>query len=208
VLYKVRKWVLKPHIVLWIVCKRLRLGLRVLLIRVMSQVRGIDLELGGKVEFFQKTIITGKGSITIGGCTSFGFRKGGYYCRGVCELQPRYEGARITIGSNVHTNNNLFICSAGEVRIGDNTLIGEGVMMIDHDAHGIRPDERNKSIGNIRPIVVGENVWIGSRVTILPGTEIGRNSIVGAGAVVKGVFPENVIIAGNPGKVIKGIEAL
>jgi acetyltransferase-like isoleucine patch superfamily enzyme len=51
-------------------------------------------------------------------------------------------------------------------------------------------------------------VWIGSRVTILPGTEIGRNSIVGAGAVVKGVFPENVIIAGNPGKVIKGIEAL
>ena len=59
-------------------------------------------------------------------------------------------------------------------------------------------DERNKSIGNIRPIVVGENVWIGSRVTILPETEIGRNSIVGAGTVVKG--SRNVIIAGILGK--------
>lgn len=157
----------------------------------MSQLRGIDLELGANVRFLQKTIVTGRGSITIGDCTNSGSRQGGYYYKGACELQPRYKGARITIGGNVHTDYNLpQICNAGEVRIGHNALIGECIMMIDHDAHGTRPDERNKSIGNLRPIVIGENVWVGSRVTILPGTEIGRNSIVGAGAVVKGVFPE------------------
>ena len=129
---------------------------------------------------------------------------GGYY-KGASELQPRYKESKIIIGDNVHTNNNLFICCASEVIIEKDTLIGEGVMIIDHDAHGIKPDERNTSIGNVRTIHIEENVWIGSRVTILPGTQIGKNSIVGAGAVVKGVFPENVILGGNPAKVIREI---
>lgn len=150
---------------------------------------GVDVKLGRNVKLIQKTIISGKGTVIIGDDCSFGVNRGGYYYGGACEFQPRYKGARIIFGNHVSVNNNLFICSAGEVAIGDNTLIGEGVMMVDFDAHGIHPETRNTSIGNVRPIFIGENVWIGSRVTILPGTKIGNNSIIGAGAVVKGGFP-------------------
>ncbi|UBB91028.1 hypothetical protein J4771_06535 [Candidatus Kaistella beijingensis] len=75
---------------------------------------------------------------------------------------------------------------------------------MDFEAHGIAPDRRNQ-IGDIGKVIIGENVWIGNNVTILKNTEIGNNSIVAAGAVVGGVFPENVIIGGVPAKIIKNL---
>ena len=77
---------------------------------------------------------------------------------------------------------------------------------MDHNAHGVLPTERRTSAGTARKIIIEENVWLGNYVTILPGTIIGKNSIVGAESVVKGNFPENVIIQGNPAKIIKKIE--
>lgn len=76
---------------------------------------------------------------------------------------------------------------------------------MDHNGHGIKADERNLP-GTVREIEIGDNVWLGNNGAILPGTLIGKNSIVGANSVVKGSFPENVIIQGNPAKIIKKIE--
>jgi acetyltransferase-like isoleucine patch superfamily enzyme len=152
----------------------------------------------------QKVLITGKGEVIIGENCAFGSKLGGFYKKGYIELQARTQNAVIRIGDRVSTNNNLFICSARRIEIGSETLIGQNVTMMDFEAHGTHPDKR-REVGNIGEIVICNNVWIGNNVTILRDTHIGENSIIAAGAIVKGVFPKNVIIGGVPAKIIKNI---
>jgi acetyltransferase-like isoleucine patch superfamily enzyme len=75
---------------------------------------------------------------------------------------------------------------------------------MDHEAHGIHPNDRNK-IGEIGTIIIGENCWIGNNTIILKNSKIGDNSIVAAGALVSGIFPKNVVIGGVPAKIIKNL---
>lgn len=85
-------------------------------------------------------------------------------------------------------------------------LIGSGCKIIDNDFHALDPTKRvNQKDCDIRraPIVIGDNTFIGMNAIILKGTAIGRNCIVGAGSVVHGTFPDGVVIAGNPAKIIK-----
>lgn len=152
----------------------------------------------------QILLIEGQGLVEIGSECSFGYPLGGFNRYGSVELQARYENSRIKVGDRVHTNNNVFICAANSIEIGDNCLIGQNVVMMDHEAHGINPYERNK-LGPIGVVKLGCNTWIGNNVTILRDTIIGDNSIIAAGSVVKGEFPSNVIIGGIPGRIIKVI---
>jgi acetyltransferase-like isoleucine patch superfamily enzyme len=152
----------------------------------------------------QFTQITGLGSIEIGDNCSFGYKLGGFNKGGMVELQPRYRNSKIKLGNNVSTNNNVFICAANYIEIGDDTLIGQYVTMMDHEAHGINPLKR-RELGEIGKIITGRNVWIGNNVIILKNSEIGDNSIIAAGSVVTGKFPSNVVIAGIPAKVTKTI---
>ena len=152
--------------------------------------------------FQQKTIISGKGKVVIGYKCGFGYKIGGFWRGGSVEIQPRHKDSCIIIGNSVHTNNNIFICAMEKISIGDFTRIGQNVCIMDFEAHGTNPLERSK-IGAIGTIEIGENVWIGNNVTILKNTTIGKNSIVATGAVVNGVFPENVIIGGVPARIIK-----
>lgn len=152
----------------------------------------------------QKTLITGKGIATIGDNCSFGFKLGGFHRGGSIEIQPRYKDSFIKIGNNVATNNNIMFCAANYIEIGDDTLIGQYVTIMDHEAHGIDPLKR-RQIGEIGKVIIGKNVWIGNNVTILKNSEIGDNTIVATGAVVSGKFPANVIIGGVPAKIIKSL---
>lgn len=150
----------------------------------------------------QVTKITGQGKVEIGKDCFLGYKLGGFHRGGSIEIQPRYKNARIIIGNNVATNNNIFICAANYIEIGDNCLIGQNVTIMDFEAHGIDPHKR-REVGEIGSVTLKENVWIGNNVTILKNSEIGENSIIAAGAVVSGKFPANVIIGGIPAKVIK-----
>ncbi|MEP7106918.1 MAG: acyltransferase [Ferruginibacter sp.] len=150
----------------------------------------------------QKTFFSGLGKIEIGSNCKFGFKPGGFFRGGSIEFQARSKNARIFIGENISTNNNIFICAVNFVRIGSKTLIGQYVTIIDHEAHGIDPDKRNQ-IGEIGRVEIGNNVWIGNNVTILKNSEIGDNTIVATGAIVTGKFPANVIIGGVPAKIIR-----
>jgi len=152
----------------------------------------------------QKVIITREGKVTIGKKCSFGYKLGGRNKYGVIEFQARADNANIIIGDNIATNNNVFICSHNRITIGDRTLIGENVTIMDFEAHGLLPDHRRK-VGAIGEVIIGQNVWIGNNVTILKDTNIGENTIIAAGAVVSGSFPSNVIIGGIPAKIIKPI---
>lgn len=152
----------------------------------------------------QKILITGKGSVSIGNKCSFGYKLGGNFYRGLIEIQPRYAQSRIIIGKNVATNNNLTLCAANYIEIGDDTLIGQGVTIMDHEAHGMAADKR-RQLGEIGKVIIGKNVWLGNNVIVLKNSKIGDNTIVAAGAIVSGKFPANVIIGGVPAKIIKNL---
>jgi len=162
-------------------------------------------QLLGKGKFQQKVIFSGQGKISIGENFSFGYRYGGGHAGALCEIQARTKESSIVIGRNLSTNNGVYICSAKNITIGDDCLMGEGVIIMDHDGHGIHPKERRTSNGRISSVLIGNNAWIGSRAIILPGTVLGDNCVVGAGAIVKGIFESDCIIAGNPGRVIKSV---
>ena len=152
--------------------------------------------------FSQLTICQGNGIVKIGNNCSFGYKMGGFHKGGSIELQARYVNSKIIIGNNISTNNNIMLCAANYIEIGDDTLIGQFVTIMDHDAHGIAPNMR-KQIGEIGQVILGKNTWIGNNVIILKNSEIGDNSIVASGAIVSGKFPSNVIIGGVPARIIK-----
>ena len=114
-------------------------------------------------------------------------------------------GYNIEIGSNFYSNHNLTIVDVCKVTIGDNVLIAPHVM-ISTGTHPIDPIERQKTeYGS--PITIGNNVWIGGNVSVLPGVTIGDNCVIGAGSVVNRDIPANSVAVGNPCRVIRTIDA-
>lgn len=111
-------------------------------------------------------------------------------------------GFNIHIGENFVGNFNLTILDEAEVIIGDNVMIGPNCSLITI-THDLNPAERAKGLMRAKPIRIGNNVWIAANVTVLPGVAIGDNAVVGAGSVVTKDVPENVVVAGNPAKIIK-----
>lgn len=154
--------------------------------------------------FNQYTICEGQGLVYIGENCSFGYKLGGFHKGGSIELQARYKNSKIVLGNNISTNNNIFICAANFISIGNDTLIGQNVFITDHEAHGMAPNKR-RQLGDIGKVLIGKNVWLGNNVIILKNSEIGDNTIVAAGAVVSGIFPANVIIGGVPAKIIRDL---
>ena len=114
-------------------------------------------------------------------------------------------GYNIEIGKNFYSNHNLTILDANKVEFGDNVFIGPNCGFYTA-GHPLDYKTRNKGLEYAKPIKVGNNVWFGGNVTVLPGVEIGDNSVIGAGSVVTKDIPENSIAVGNPCKVIKRIE--
>ena len=86
--------------------------------------------------------------------------------------------------------------------MGKNFLFAPGVKLISSN-HDI---EDKSKIAKAEPIIIGDNVWLGANVIILPSVTIGSNVVVGAGSVVTKSFPDDVIIAGNPAKILKQIK--
>lgn len=118
------------------------------------------------------------------------------------------ENGIIHIGNNVGISG-ATIYSKELIEIGDYTNIGGNVKILDHDFHPIEAEARrmnNMDMVGKKAIKIGENVFIGCNSIILKGTEIGDNSVVGAGSVVSGKFPGSVVIAGNPARIIKELD--
>lgn len=123
-----------------------------------------------------------------------------------CVTAPFYcdYGYNIEIGENFYSNHNLVILDGAKVEIGDNVFIAPNCC-ITTAGHPINIDERNRGLEYSYPIKIGNNVWIGAGVNILPGVTIGDNVTIGAGSVVNKSIPANSIAVGNPCKVIKTI---
>ena len=114
-------------------------------------------------------------------------------------------GLHIRVGKNFLANYNVTILDIAPVTIGDYVMIGPNTM-ISTVGHPISPSGRRKHLGIAKPVTIGNDVWIGGNVTILPGVNIGNNVIVAAGAVVTQDVPDNCIVGGVPARKIKDIE--
>ena len=114
-------------------------------------------------------------------------------------------GYNIEFGENFYSNHNLVLLDAGKITFGDNVFIGPNCGFYT-SGHPLNKDERKEGLEYAKEIKVGNDVWIGGNVCVLPGVTIGNNVVIGAGSVVNKDIPDNVVAAGNPCKVIKNIE--
>lgn len=112
-------------------------------------------------------------------------------------------GKNIHLGKNVFINGGCHFQDQGGITLGDGALIGHNVVLATLN-HDMSPKKRQTL--HPAPIVIGNNVWVGSNATILPGVTIGDGAIVAAGAVVTKDVPRNTVVGGVPAKVIKTIE--
>jgi acetyltransferase-like isoleucine patch superfamily enzyme len=116
------------------------------------------------------------------------------------------SGGKVLINEGVCMSG-CTIYAMDSITIGRNTDIGSGCKIIDNDFHPLPYSQRNpeEQLDKVKrkAITIGEGCFIGANSIILKGTKLGKNVVVGAGSVVSGIFPDNVIIAGNPAKVIK-----
>ncbi len=122
-------------------------------------------------------------------------------------IEPPFHcdyGWNIEVGENFYANYGLTILDVGKVTFGDNVMIAPNVSIY-AAGHPIHPVSRNSGYEYGIPVTVGNNVWIGGSVVILPGVTIGDNTVIGAGSVVTKDVPANVIAAGNPCRVLREI---
>ncbi len=147
----------------------------------------------------------GVGTVSIGGSVTLGYSKAPRYGNGEILLQARRKTARIEIGSHTATSNNVTLIANDLIEIGENCLIGDLVSIVDSDFHAIDLNMRKKSNGETKPVFIGDNVWLGSRVMVFKGVSIGENSVIAAGSIVSKSIPGNVVAGGIPAKVIRSI---
>ncbi len=120
-------------------------------------------------------------------------------------IPPFYTagGNEIRVGHNVFVNQNCTFYDLGGLDIGDDVMIGPNVNIIT-TGHPLEPSQRRAAtIGN--PIVIERNVWIATGATIVGGVRVGENSVVAAGSVVTRNVPPNMLVGGNPARVIRPI---
>ena len=123
----------------------------------------------------------------------------------ICTGVLRNKGKGVRIGNDTGLNQGAFIGGQGGVNIGHHVIIGPGVKIFSED-HQFLGDDYIKNQGEKRAqVIIGNNCWLGSNVTILAGVKLGDKTIVAAGAVVNKSFSGNCIIGGIPAKLIKNI---
>ena len=159
--------------------------------RLFYRLRGIRFRAGRNLRVFGRLSIRGPGEVVFGN---------NVVLLDTATPWTYSREARIVIGDNVTMGATQFGC-VREIVIGRDCILARASIM-DTDFHSTRADRRTDAAPvRIAPVHVGENVWIGQSAGILPGTKIGKNSVVSFGAVCMREYPENVIIMGNPAKV-------
>lgn len=111
-------------------------------------------------------------------------------------------GRYISIGARTFINYNFTALDVAAITIGEDVMIGPNVQLLT-PTHPLEPELRRDKLEAARPVTIGNNVWLGGGVIVLPGVTIGENTVVGAGAVVTRDLPANVVVVGNPARITK-----
>ncbi|MDZ5623392.1 sugar O-acetyltransferase [Nocardioides bizhenqiangii] len=124
------------------------------------------------------------------------------------EIRPPFYidyGSRITIGSRCFANFGLTALDVAPITIGDDVQIGPYVQLLT-PTHPVDAEQRRDKWESAQPITIGDNVWLGGGVIVLPGVTIGADTVVGAGSVVTKDLPAGVLALGNPARVIRSLD--
>lgn len=164
--------------------------------------------IGEKSQFsYLNSRISGKNFIAIGARCAFGahLRMDAVDRYGQQKFNPE-----LTIGNDVVINDFCHIGCVNKINIGNNVLVASRVTILDHFHGNVNSSDiftpPSKRPLSSKPVDIGNNVWIGEGVCIMPGVTIGDNVIIGANAVVTHSFPNNVVIAGVPARIIKSLD--
>lgn len=177
---------------------------------VPMRLRAQGVELGKGVRFYGMPVVgMAKGSrICIGDrvvlCSDSRFTALGVNHHVV--LRTLHPGAEILIGNDCGISGGS-ICAAVRVELGNECLLGANVTIADTDFHAIKPDGRrfnkNSQAIGAASVKIEDNVFIGTGAVVLKGVCVGRNSVIGAGSIATKDIPSDVIVAGNPAKILK-----
>lgn len=186
--------------------RRLVSHLRIQRFKLVEGGRLQSLAIGSRTRFNMPVRCDGCGTLRIGAENVFGYAPAIRLGNGEILLQPRALESRIIIGRGNSFSNNVALVAMGEISIGDGCQIGDQVVIYDCDFHELDPGRRNSGFGPVRPVRIGNNVWLGSQVMVLKGVSIGDNTVVGAMSLVTRPLPANCIAAGNPARIIRMLD--
>ncbi|AXK46659.1 sugar O-acetyltransferase [Brachybacterium saurashtrense] len=113
-------------------------------------------------------------------------------------------GSNVTIGARAFVNYHLTAADVAPITVGEDCQIGPNVQLLT-PIHPTAPEPRRDGWERAAPITIGNNVWLGGGVTVLPGVTIGDNSVIGAAAVVTRDVPANVVAVGSPARVVRAL---
>ena len=176
---------------------------RIFFYRILS-----DAILKGERPLLRQPLQTvGRGVIEFEERVSIGFFPSPFFFSSYAYLDARNESARISIGHDTSINNGFVaIAEHTYIKIGARVLMGTNVEIIDSDFHGTSLSDRNMSKAEwAKPVVVGDDVFLGSNVRICKGVTIGAGSVIANGSIVMKDIPAGVIAAGNPAIVLRSI---
>jgi maltose O-acetyltransferase len=114
-------------------------------------------------------------------------------------------GSNTSIGDRFYANTGCVFLDSAPVTIGDRVLFGPAVQLL-AATHPVEPELRAQGLEYAEPISIGDDVWLGGGAIVLPGVTIGDRAVVGAGSVVTRDAPADVVVAGNPARVIRSLE--
>ncbi len=129
-------------------------------------------------------------------------------CGENCYIEPPFYanwGCNLHVGKNFYANFHLTAVDDTDIFIGDSVMIGPNVTLATA-GHPIAPELREQVYQFNQPVRIGNRVWIGAGVVILPGVTVGDDSVIGAGSVVTKDIPSGVVAVGNPCRVLREID--
>lgn len=124
-------------------------------------------------------------------------------------IEPPFRcdyGYNINIGNNFYANFDCVFLDVCQIQIGDNCLLGPGVHIYTA-THPLDSEERLAGKESGKPVIIGDNVWIGGRSIINPGVKVGNHAVIASGSIVVKDVPSHTLVGGNPAKVIKHLNA-
>lgn len=161
--------------------------------------------MGKSIQFAHPVRFQGKGTLVLEDHVKLGYWMAGSFNNPIL-LQPREANAVIQIGERTALVNGCELIARTNITIGRDCRIGSRCVFLDSDFHGLRASERN-SPGDSQPIVLEDNVWLGTEVLILKGVCIGKDAVIGARCTVSKDVAAGAIAIGNPMKIIGSVYA-